>query len=80
MIGLFNSFIKGLGTVLVAMLSLLPTSPFVFVSTIDNKYLGYMNYFLPIDSAVAHLEAYVLAVAIYYGLRIVLKWIKAAGN
>lgn len=80
MIGIFNAIIKGFGVVLTAILSLLPKSPFVFVSSINNKYLGYINYFLPVTSAVAHLELFVAAVLIYYGLRVVLKWVKAAGN
>lgn len=80
MISILNAIISGLGAALGALISILPTSPFNWTYNIENKFIQQMNYILPLSQAVAHLELYVTGVAIYYGIRIVLKWIKAAGN
>lgn len=80
MIELFNGLISGLGAVVGGILSILPSSPFTFVSNIDNSVLTALNWIIPISSIVAHLELYLLAVIVYYGLRIVLRWVKVVGD
>lgn len=77
MIGILNAIISGLGTVLTGLFSLLPPSPFQFTYSLNNTWLGYINYFLPFSSAIAHLSLYLVAVGVYYGFRAVLRWIKA---
>lgn len=79
MISIFNAIIAGLGAVLQAILSLLPPSPFSFIESFDQGWLAVMNWIFPVSSAVAHLEVYLSAVVVWYGLRIVMRWIKAAG-
>jgi len=80
MIGIINAIISKVGAVISALLLLLPDSPFNFVYGVDNQWVQFMNYILPFSEAVAHLELYISGVIIYYGIRIALKWIKAAGN
>jgi hypothetical protein len=80
MIGLLNRIIEFLGDAINALLSILPTSPFHAVSGVDSEFLQAINYLFPVTQAIAHLELFVTAVAIYYGLRVVLKWGKVAGD
>lgn len=79
-VGIINAIIEKFGEALQALISILPASPFNYTYTMDNKFIKIINYILPFSQAVAHLTAYLSAVVVYYGLRIVLKWIKAAGN
>ncbi|MCX8129394.1 MAG: hypothetical protein N3I35_04755 [Clostridia bacterium] len=80
MIGIINGIISALGKVLQTILLLLPDSPFIFVGNLDQQWLKYINYFLPVQEFVVVLEAYVIAVGIYYAIRIPLRWAKAAGE
>lgn len=59
------------------LLLLLPDSPFIYIMNLESEWLGYINYFFPVCGAIAHLELFVLAVAIYYVIRIALRWVKA---
>lgn len=80
MIRIFNGFIKGLGKILQLVLLILPESPFKWIEskTINNEWLQNANYILPFNQAVSHLSLFVSAVAVYFGLRIILRWIKAS--
>ncbi len=80
MVNIINAIISKLGSALQALLMILPQSPFDYVLEVDNKFVQNINYILPLPQVVAHITAMVQAVIIYYGIRIVLKWIKAAGN
>lgn len=80
MVDILNGLIQKAGDALQALILLLPLSPFNYVYSIDNKFIRFINYILPLPQAVAHLTAYINAVVLYYAIRIVLKWIKAAGN
>lgn len=77
---LFNEIIEAIGSVLGTILNLLPDSPFTYIAAIDNEWLKALNWLFPIDSAVAHLSLYVTSVAVYYAIRVVLRWVKAAGG
>lgn len=67
----FNSIVN-------AIFDILPTSPIVYLSKdkIIGTYLSYVNYFIPIYLWLSILEAWGIAVAIYYCYKIVLRWIK----
>ena len=80
MIRIINALISKLGVALQALILLLPQSPFTYIMTVDNTFIQNINYILPFPQAVAHITLMVNAVVLYYGIRIVLKWIKAAGN
>lgn len=48
-----------------------------FRDVIGFEYLGYVNYFVPIPEILAILSVWVSAIFIYYGVSIVLRWVKA---
>lgn len=67
-----------LNDVLGWVLFVLPDSPFKLISkTPIAKYLGYINWFVPVDYILSVLAAWIAAVAIYYGYKMILAWIKA---
>ena len=77
-IDLINYLIKGIGSVLSLIFSILPPSPF---SIIDNspikEYLSYINYFVPINEVIFILQSWLVAVGLYYIYQVALRWIKA---
>lgn len=77
-IGLFNKIIAGLGFVLSAILSVFPDSPFQkYLQTYSiSKWIGYINYFVPVSAIVDTLSAWTAAIAVYYIYQIVSRWIK----
>lgn len=79
-ISLLNKVIAAVGSVLGGILSLLPDSPFLWVQSIDSEVLNAINWIFPVGTIITHLEAYVVAVAAYYAIRLVLKWLKVAGS
>lgn len=72
-----NAIIRGLGVVGGAILSVLPNSPFSGLGNIEIPFLGYINYVIPINFIVTVLAVWLPAVALYYGVSIILRWIKA---
>jgi len=79
-IAIINAIISAFGAVLSAILSLLPSSPFQAVSGIDAAWLQAICWIFPVTSVIAHLEAFVTAVAVYYGIRVVLRWVKVVSS
>lgn len=79
-INVVNALIKGLGAAIGLVINLLPASPF---NPIDNSvvapYLAAFNWFVPLNLMVAELEAWLVAVGIFYLYMIILRWIKALG-
>lgn len=63
--------------ILTAVLSLLPSSPFVGFNYLISQvpYLNYLNWFLPIPEMIVILETWLSVVAIYYGLLFVLNYV-----
>lgn len=79
-IRVLNIVIEKLGQAIEWLLLLLPDSPFLWLEKLDSTVLDVINYVVPIPAMVSHLQLYVLAVAIYYAIRIALRWAKAAGG
>jgi hypothetical protein len=79
-ISLINKVIDAVGTAISAIFSILPSSPFLWVEQIDSVVLEAINWILPVSAMVSHMQLYVTAVAIYYVLRIAMRWLKAAGS
>lgn len=75
-----NKIIELIGGIITVILALLPTSPFQFVANLPQDWFKFINWLIPIDQAILHLEVYIVAVGIYYGIRVVLRWIKVAGS
>lgn len=64
-------------TVAVGLLGLLPSSPFEWQSVSWPEYLQVVGWLIPWESILAHTEAWLVAVAGWYAVRIALRWIKA---
>lgn len=66
-------------TVLQGLIDVLPGSPINWILSNDsiNEYVGYLNWFIPVYTFIGILENWLAAVLIYYGVQIVLRWIKA---
>ena len=61
------------------VIDLLPKSPIVYLTSNPtvSKYLGYINWIIPIYSMLTLLEGWLTAIVVYYVVQIVLRWIKA---
>jgi hypothetical protein len=75
-----NGIIKAVGIALGSVLSLLPSSPFEFSLNVSSEWIKAICWLIPVPVMVAHLEVFLLAVASYYAVRIVLRWMKAVGS
>lgn len=80
MVDFINYLIDQVSDGMIWVVNLLPNTPFKFDSQFDNSVLKAMNYFLPINQAISHLVLYTGAVFIYYGLRVILRWLKVANS
>lgn len=79
-INVLNALIRGLGKVCNVMFGLLPDSPFqtyIVDNVIMNKYIGFVNYFVPVGEMIVVLEGWLLAISAYYLVQIVLRWLRA---
>ena len=77
-----NALIKGLGKALSVIMILFPNSPFDEIfSSIEKshiaKFLGTMNYFLPIAEIVAVGVTYLACISVYYVVSTAARWVKA---
>jgi hypothetical protein len=79
-ISIINRVIEAVGSAISAIFILLPDSPFLWVEEIDSEVLEAINWVIPVSAMISHIQLYVTAVAIYYVLRIALRWLKAAGG
>lgn len=63
----------------VLVLQLLPDSPFkAFIDGLGElPYLGYLNYFFPVQTCISILLAWTGAIALFYIVSAALRWVKA---
>lgn len=78
-VDLLNGFIKTVGETIGNIINAIPLgSPFdAWQNVLDNDILGIINWFLPITEIIVTLEAWCLAIALWYLLSVVLRWLKA---
>lgn len=76
LVWLINQLIKALGKIGETMVNMLPPSPFLIVERIEIPYLNYLNWILPFDEMVIVLMYWVSAIAIYYIVQVILRWVK----
>lgn len=75
-------FLEGLGETVSGIgnkiLDILPKSPFVFLDANPqvSEILGFLNWFIPIDTMISMTEAWLTAIGIYYVLQAILRWAK----
>ncbi len=77
---IINGMIEDIGTACDDIIAFLPASPFHWNMALDNNWLAWINYLFPVQEALTHISTYATAVIVYYGIRIVLRWIKMAGD
>lgn len=76
-----QAIINVVGGGLIALLNLLPASPFSWdISGIHNSALKIVLWLIPVQDFVTIMTTYVSAVGIYYAIRVVLRWVKVAGQ
>ena len=76
--GIWNTIVDGLKAAGVAVVALLPDSPFAILSnTAVGQYMGWLNWLVPLEQMVAVLEVWLSAILIYYVYVTILRWIKA---
>lgn len=78
-LALNKSFVL-IGAAIAGLLALLPSSPFAWNLDGTSTALTWLFWLVPIPAMVTSINAYVTAVALYYAIRIALKWIKIAGS
>ena len=71
---------SGLIDLAISIIEIFPTSPFVVLDELSNteiyEWIQMLNWFVPVSSFVAILEAWLSCVAVYYVYQVVLRWIK----
>jgi len=76
---IFNSLISLLGTAAVALLQLLPNSPFNWSIAGASQLTVWIFWLIPIPQILTLVTSYVTAVALYYVIRVALRWVKVVG-
>lgn len=76
LVWLINQIIKALGAVGKAMVNILPTSPFLVVQNIEIPYVKHLNWIIPVDEIIAITLYWLGAIAIYYVVQVILRWVK----
>ena len=63
-----------------AIFNILPTSPIVYLQSDPtiSLYLGYVNFFVPIYLWISILEGWLFAIAAFYVVRVIMRWLKMA--
>lgn len=64
------------------VVSSLPTSPFApFLSEFSNlPFLGYLNWFFPVRACLTVMAGWLAAVAAFYILSVIARWVKLIGD
>lgn len=76
----FQKIIDLLGGVLSFVVDILPSSPFSYIDSAPEQITNILqgiNYFIPIYNFVSILQAWLVAVAVYYLYSIWARWAKA---
>lgn len=78
MVEFFEGIKEGFQGFVQALIDFLPTSPIVFIEANAEvkKYLGMLNWFIPIYTMIAMVEAWLVAISIYYLVVVILRWLK----
>lgn len=77
--GLFGQMGDLLNQLLAVIMVALPNSPFQMITqnATVSRYLGYLNWFIPITFMLGVLQAWLIAVGIFYVWQLLLRWLKA---
>lgn len=79
MIVILNYVIKKFSFAVIAVLSILPTSPFTWSLGSLEPYWHYVTFFIPIPEMITFTVPYTAAVLVWYGLRWLLRFTRYIG-
>ena len=78
---MWDSLTSSVVTFIHKILDLLPDSPFLVLANLStsefHQWLAWLNWFIPVNTFVAILEAWLVGLGLYYVYQIVLRWVKA---
>lgn len=76
---IWNAIVGIVNSLLSAVFSFLPPSPFrgVFEGMADSEVLQYLNWFVPVGDFLAMMAVWLGAIAVFYMYQVILRWIKA---
>jgi hypothetical protein len=78
---MWDSLTSAVITFIGSILNLLPDSPFLALENLSNtdyyQWLKWVNWFVPINTFISILEAWLVGIGLYYLYQIVLRWVKA---
>ena len=77
-ISVLNYIISAIGGAISFLIGFLPKSPFHYleVNSVVNKYLGYLNWIVPINYIVTFLEVWLIAIGVFYIYQVFARWVK----
>lgn len=77
---LVNSILGLFGSAASTLLLLLPNSPFQWNLNGSSSLLTWIFWLVPVPGIATMMSAYVASVALYYVIRVALRWIKVVGS
>lgn len=77
---LINSILGLFGSAATALLLLLPDSPFQWNLDGSSALLTWIFWLVPVSGIATMMSSYVVSVALYYVIRVALRWIKVVGS
>jgi len=77
-IDMLNVLIKSLGVVMSWVVELLPDSPFTFFDslTLDNTWMGYIAYIVPVQQILTLLTYWITAITLFYVYSAIMRFLK----
>lgn len=76
-VGLINYLITGIGIVLGWLLAIFPDSPFSTpAAPPDSINMGYITWLIDFPVMIVHASALTACIIVYYGIRVIGRWIK----
>jgi len=80
-ISIINLIIDSLASVANAAISILPESPFLFLTELEMEsnlvnYISYFNWVVPVTSFLTITIYWLSAIVIYYLVSVILRWVK----
>ena len=78
---IFNSIAEWFSTLGEKILSIFPDSPFQAITANDQvkEVLGWLNYFVPVGEMLAIMQAWLVAIGLYYLWMVIARWVKVLG-
>ena len=74
----FSGLIDSFQGFIDSLIDALPKSPIVYLSSSPEieKFMGYVNFFIPIYTMIGLVEAWLTALVTYYVVSVILRWLK----